>query len=98
MKSGLYTIIEFDKDDKWFVISEIVYNNEVYNYLIRVTADESDFIEDFMVVKCIKNGEDEYFDTVTDKALLKVIIPRLVEGTEALVNNPEKFLRELNKN
>ncbi len=98
MKSGLYTIIEFDKDDKWFVISETVYNNEVYNYLIRVTADESDFIEDFMVIKCIKNGEDEYFDTVTDQALLKVIVPKLVGGTNELVNNPEKFLEELKKN
>jgi len=46
MKSGLYTIVEFDENDKWFVIGETIYNDEKYNYLIRVTPDETDFIEE----------------------------------------------------
>lgn len=97
MKSGLYTIIEFDENDKWFVINETVYNNEVYDYLIRVTADESDFIEDFMVVKCIKHGKDEYFDIVKDQQVLKVIIPKLIKGTEEIIKHPNEALKELNK-
>lgn len=97
MKRGLYTIIEFGKNDKWFVINETIYNNEVYNYLIRVTSDETDFIEDFMVVKCIKKGSLEYFDTVTDKDVLKTVIPKLLEGVEDLINDPNEALKELSK-
>ncbi len=97
MKSGLYTIIEFDENDKWFVIGETVYNNEKYNYLIKVTPDETDFIEEFMTVKCITNNGEEYFDQVTDQAILKEILPQLIPDLAELLQNPKEALEELNK-
>jgi len=97
MKSGLYTIIEFDKDDKWFVIGETIYNNEKYNYLIRVTPNEDDFIEDFMVVKCFSNNGEEYFDVVKDKDVLKNVTPLLIPNLDELLKNPKEALKELMK-
>lgn len=97
MKSGLYTIIEFDANDKWFVIGETIHNNEKYNYLIKLTPDETDFIEDFMTVKCITNNNEEYFDTVTDKELLRELMPNLVPELEELLKNPKETLKELVK-
>lgn len=97
MKSGLYTIIEFDSNDKWFVIGETVYADEKYNYLIRLTPDETDFIEDFMVVKCIINNGEEYFDVVKDKGILNNIVPLLVPNTEELLKNSKEAFKELIK-
>ncbi len=97
MKSGLYTIIEFDSNDKWFVIGETIYENEKYNYLIRLTPDETDFIEDFMVVKCFISNDEEYFDVVKDGTILKAIMPLLVPNTEELLKKPKEALKELMK-
>ncbi len=97
MKSGLYTIIEFAENDKWFVIGETTYNDEKYNYLIKVTPDENDFIEEFMTVKCIMNNGEEYFDEVTDQAILKEIMPKLIPNLDELLQNPKEALEELNK-
>jgi len=97
MKSGLYTIIEFDENDKWFVIGETMYNDEKYNYLIRVTSDETDFIEDFMVVKCFDNNGEEYFDVVKDSDVLKEVTPLLIPNIDELLKNPKEALKELIK-
>lgn len=97
MKSGLYTIIEFDSNDKWFVIGETVYNNEKYNYLIRLTPDESDFTSEFAVVKCLSNNGMEYFDVVKDKAILDALIPLLIPNSEDLLKNSKEALMELMK-
>jgi len=97
MKSGLYTIVEFDENDKWFVIGETIYNDEKYNYLIRVTPDETDFIEDFMVVKCFNDNGEEYFDVVKDSEVLKVITPLLIPNIDELLKKPKEALKELIK-
>ncbi len=97
MKSGLYTIIEFDDNDKWFVIGETIYNNDKYNYLIRLAPDESDFIEEFTVVKCLSSNGMEYFDIVKDKAILNTIIPLLIPNTEDLLKKSKEALKELMK-
>ena len=87
MKSGLYTIIEFDDNDKWLVIGETIYKDDKYNYLIKVTPDETDFIADFMTVKCINDGNEEYFDVVQDKDVLKEIMPILMPDIKELANH-----------
>jgi len=97
MNNGLYTIIEFDEDDKWFVISETSYNNETYEYLIRVNKEEDDFIEDFMVVKCVIQGDEEYFETIQDREILSIVIPKLIPGTESLLKNPKETLSKILK-
>lgn len=97
MKSGLYTIIEFDENEKWFVIGETTYNNEKYNYLIKLTSDESDFIEDFMVVKCSISNNEEYFDMVKDKEILNKVVPLLIPDTDELLRKPKEALKELMK-
>lgn len=95
MKSGLYTIIEFDENNKWFVLSETIYNNEIYEYLIKVNKEEDDFIEDFMVVKCIIQKEEEYFSIVKDKDTLAHVLPKLIPGTEAILKNPKEALLKI---
>ena len=42
----MYTIVEFDDNNKWFVISEKEINNIKYSYLIRVNSAEDDFIDE----------------------------------------------------
>jgi len=97
MKSGLYTVIEFDEDNKWFVLSEVTYNNTVYEYLIKINKAEDDIIEEFMVVKCAYKDGEEYFAIVRDKHILKKVLPKLIPGAESILKNPkESILKILN--
>ena len=97
MKNGLYTIIEFTEKDKWFVIGETTYNNEVYNYLIKLTPDGSDFVKEYRVVKCQINNGKENFITINDREILKQIMPSLIPNLDELLKNPKESLKELMK-
>lgn len=91
----MYTIVEFDKNNKWFVISEKVINNIKYSYMIRVSNDEDDFIDEYIVVKSIyKNGE-EFMEVVNDN--LDKIVPILVPDSFEYIKDISKLKKILNE-
>ena len=91
----MYTIVEFDKNNKWFVISEKVINNIKYSYMIRVSNDEDDFIDEYIVVKSIyKNGE-EFMEVVNDN--LDKIVPILVPDSFEYIEDISKLKKILNE-
>ncbi len=94
--NGLYTVVEFDENDKWFVAAEKVINDFKYSYLIRVNNSEDDFIDEYQVVKSYFSNGEEYMDTVNDKDELRKVMPILVPESSEYINNPEK-LKELLK-
>lgn len=91
---GLYTIVEFDTDNKWFVIAEKVIEGIKYSYLIRVNSNEDDFLDEYMVVKSSFEGEREFMEIVNEKDELQRVMPILVPDSKEYIDNPEK-LREL---
>ena len=93
MENGLYTVIEFDDNDKWFVIAEKVIDGSKYSYMIRVNQNEDDFIDEYQVVKSYFNGNDEYMDVVNGDEL-KRIMAILVPEAKELIEHLEK-LKEL---
>lgn len=93
MENGLYTVVEFDDNDKWFVIAEKVIDGSKYSYMIRVNQNEDDFIDEYQVVKSYFNGNDEYMDVVNGDEL-KRITAILVPEAKELIEHPEK-LKEL---
>ena len=97
MENGLYTIVEFDIHDKWFVIAEKIINNIRYSYLIRVNDKEDDFIDEYQVVKSSYDGADEYMEIVNGDEL-KGIMPMLVPEASELINYPEKLKKLLELN
>ena len=69
----MHTIVEFDENNKWFVISEKEINNIKYSYMIRVNNTEDDFIDEYAVVRSVyKNGE-EYMEVVNDNQDVLVV-------------------------
>lgn len=90
------TIVEFDENNKWFVISEKEINNIKYSYLIRVNDEENDFLDEYAVVKSIFKNGDEYMEIVRDN--LDEIVPILVpESSEYLdVSKLKNILKEMN--
>ena len=90
MDNGLYTIVEFNDNDKWFVIAEKVINGNKYSYLIKVNQNEDDFIDEYKVVKSYFNGDDEYMRVVSGEEL-KQIMPILVPEAKELIEHPEKL-------
>lgn len=89
----IHTIIELN-DEKWFVISETTYEQKEYNYLIKINDDETDFLDEFMVVQCIKTKDGEYFDVVRDKELLLKIMPLMVPEAKEVLEDPKKVISE----
>ena len=91
----MYTVVEFDENNKWFVISEKKINNIKYSYLIRVNSAEDDFIDEYAVVKSVyKNGE-EFMEIVNDN--LDKIVPILVPDSLEFINDSDKLKKMLNE-
>ena len=95
MNNGLYTVVEFDDNDKWFVMAEKIIDGIKYSYMIRVNQSEDDFIDEYQVVKSIYDGKDEYMDTISGDEL-KRIMPILVPEVKNLIEHPEKLKDLLN--
>ena len=93
MNNGLHTIVEFDENDKWFVLAEKVIDGDKYSYLVRVNQNEDDFIDEYQVVKSYFNGDDEYMDVVNGEEL-KRIVPILMPEAQEFMEYPER-LKEL---
>ncbi len=97
MESGLYTVVQFNDDDKWFVIAEKVIDGSKYSFMIRVNQNEDDFIDEYQVVKSYFDGDDEYMDVVNGDELKK-IMPILVPDAKELIEHPDKLKKLLGLN
>ncbi len=97
MESGLYTVVEFDKNDKWFVIAEKIIDNIRYSYLIRVNENEDDFLEEYQVVKSSYDEGDEYMELVNGEEL-KRVIAILVPDAQKLIDHQDKLKKILKLN
>ena len=95
MESGLYTVVVFDENDKWFVIAEKVIDGNKYSYLIRVNQSEEDFIDEYKVVRSYFDGEDEYMDEVNGDDL-KRVVSILVPEAKKYIEHPELLKEILN--
>lgn len=96
MENGLHTVVEFDENDKWFVLAEKIINGSKYSYLVRVNQNEDDFIDEYQVVKSYFDGNDEYMDVVNGDELKKVI-PVLLPEAKEYIEHPEKLKQILSK-
>ena len=77
MENGLYTVVEFDENDKWFVLAERIINGSKFSYLVRVNQTEDDFIDEYQVVKSYFDGNDEY-DSIS--LFILPYIRRMISG------------------
>ncbi len=93
MNNGLHTVVEFDENDKWFVLAEKMIDGSKYSYLVRVNQNEDDFIDEYQVVKSYFSNGDEYMDVVNGDELRKVV-PLLIPEAKEYIEHPEK-LKEL---
>lgn len=96
MGNELYTIVEL-AGSKWLVIAECNYKDNKFQYVIKVTDDEEDFVNEFKVIKSIYKDNQEYCGIVTNQDTLKAVMPLLVPMVKQYMDNPEK-LKELINN
>ncbi len=95
MNNGLHTVVEFDENDKWFVLAEKMIDGSKYSYLVRVNQSEDDFIDEYQVVKSYFSNGDEYMDVVNGDELRKVV-PLLIPEAKEYIEHPEKLKELLN--
>ena len=93
MNNGLHRVVEYDENDKWFVVAEKMIDGSKYSYLVRVNQNEDDFIDEYQVVKSYFSNGDEYMDVVNGDELRKVV-PLLIPEAKEYIEHPEK-LKEL---
>lgn len=95
MQSNLFKILDFLDGNKWFVIAEKFYNNQNYKYLIKLTDDEEDFIEEFKLIKYFVIDGSEYMSDVTDakesEAVMKLMYPEI----EKILKNKKEILEKI---
>lgn len=96
MENGLHTVVEFDENDKWFVLAEKIINGSKYSYLVRVNQSEDDFIDEYQVVKSYFDSNDEYMDVVNGDEL-KQVVPLLIPEAKEYIEHPEKLKQLLSE-
>ena len=93
---GLFTLVEFDEGDKWFVTAEKEIDGFKYSYLIRVNDTEDDFVDEFQLVRSSYDNGEEYMETVVDIEEEKKILPILIPETNSIFKD-EELLKLLKK-
>lgn len=93
-----YKVVELGNNTKWFVASEIVYNNETYQYMVEINDSEDEFLDNYQVVKTYINNGEEYFELITNQDLLKEIVPLLMPEAKEYIEHPEKLQELINEN
>lgn len=95
MQNELFKVLEFADGTKWFVIGITNYNNETYKYLIKVNNEESDFLDEFLLVKYyIKDGE-EYIVKVSDPQISEAVMLKIMPEIKPLLNHKQEILEKL---
>lgn len=69
------SVIEFDENDKWIVVSEKEIDGIKYLYLIKIDNTEENVMDEMKIVKSYLKDDIEYMEDVEDKELLKKILP-----------------------
>lgn len=95
MQNELFKILEFGDGTKWFVIGVTNYNNETYKYLIKVNNEETDFLDEFLLVKYyIKEGE-EYIVKVSDPKISETVMLKIMPGLKPVLDKKEEILKKM---
>lgn len=91
----MFKVINFMDGNKWFVMAETIYNNEVYKYLIKIKNDE--FEDKFLLVKYITDKDGEYIEKVTDTSVVEKVMVQMLPEIKPIIDNKDKLLKYLNK-
>lgn len=94
MNNEGYKVVKLADGTKWFVTSEVIYQNGRYQYMIGLSDNEEEFLEKAQVMRVYHYQNQEYFDLVKDQELLKVLVPMLMPEVKEYIDNPDK-LKEL---
>ena len=86
-----YKVVELGDGSKWFVASEITYNDEVYQYMVGLSDNEEEFLDKYQVVKTYTDNNEEYFELVNDNDVLKLVIPLLMPEAKEYIENPSRI-------
>jgi len=93
-----YKVVELGDGSKWFVASEITYNDEVYQYMVGLSDNEEDFLDKYQVVKTYEDNGEEYFELIQDNDILKVVVPLLMPGAKEYIEDPSKIEELITEN
>lgn len=98
MNDSLFKVINFMDGNKWFVIAQTVYNNENYKYLIKLTKDEEDFEDEFLLVKYYTKDNEEYVEKVQNPDILEKVMLQIMPEIKPLMQQKNQIIEHLKAN
>lgn len=73
MTNKINHILTLDNGQKFLVINQVIYKNNNYYFVARVTDDESDITGEYRIVEEEERDGEVYLSTVTDNHLIREI-------------------------
>ena len=75
-------LITLSDGSKWIAVSETVYNNEKYKYLLGVNENEDDITEETKFAREYDVDGQTFIEEVEDENIIKIITPLLIPEEE----------------
>lgn len=82
MEIKLNTVLTLDDQKKYIVVAKVEYENSFYDYLLEVSSNEENIIENAVIVKEEVENNDIYVTKIEEKQLLDILVPLLKEKLE----------------
>lgn len=82
MEIKLNTVLTLDDQKKYIVVAKAEYENSFYDYLLEVSSNEENIIENAVIVKEEVENNDIYVTKIEEKQLLDILVPSLKEKLE----------------
>lgn len=78
MKIDINKIIVLGNGEKYFVVSNVIHNNNQYYYIAECNDEESEVKDNYKIVKATIDGDNVFIDEVVGEANLKTVLPLFV--------------------
>lgn len=73
MENIINSIITLDNDEKYMVLNQAIYQNKNYYFVVKVTADEEDVLEEFKLLEEVEVNGEKAVQLVTDEKTIELL-------------------------
>ena len=73
MENAINHIITLDNDEKYMVLNQAVYQGKNYFFVVKVTPDEEEILNEFKLLQEIEIGDQKAVAPVTDEKVIELL-------------------------
>lgn len=73
MENLINSILTLDNDEKYFVLNQAIYQNKNYYFLVRVTEDEEEVLDEFKFAEEVEVNGERAIQLVQDEKIIELL-------------------------